>query len=136
MVNTTRMSWVSVPQPNDEPAMLEQIQIGNITIHRIVEQEGAFFEALRFFRTLTKELLEENRHWLHPRFLDQTGKLVFSIQSYLLQMPNQNILIDTCVGNHKPRASRPDRYEKNLAAQGSESVILTSSCARTCTLTM
>jgi hypothetical protein len=59
MVNTTRMSWVSVPQPNDEPAMLEQIQIGNITIHRIVEQEGAFFEALRFFRTLTKELLEE-----------------------------------------------------------------------------
>jgi glyoxylase-like metal-dependent hydrolase (beta-lactamase superfamily II) len=125
MVNTTRMSWVSVPQPNDEPAMLEQIQIGNITIHRIVEQEGAFFEALRFFRTLTKELLEENRHWLHPRFLDQTGKLVLSIQSYLLQMPNQNILIDTCVGNHKPRASRPfwhmmnsDRYEKNLAAAG------------------
>jgi glyoxylase-like metal-dependent hydrolase (beta-lactamase superfamily II) len=62
---------------------------------------------------------------LHPRFLDQTGKLVFSIQSYLLQMPNQNILIDTCVGNHKPRASRPfwhmmnsDRYEKNLAAAG------------------
>jgi hypothetical protein len=37
------------------------IEIGSTTIHRIVEQEGPFFEALKFFPTLTRELLDENR---------------------------------------------------------------------------
>ena len=50
--------------------MPTKIEIGNATIHRIVEQEGPFFEAMQFFPTLTKELLDENRKWLQPRFLD------------------------------------------------------------------
>ena len=83
-----------------------QIQIGNITIHRIVEQEGPFFAALQFFPTLTQELLEENRAWLQPRFLDAAGKLLLCIQSYLVQTRHHNILIDTCVGNDKPRPAR------------------------------
>jgi glyoxylase-like metal-dependent hydrolase (beta-lactamase superfamily II) len=105
--------------------LLAPIKIANITIHRILEQEGAFFDVLQFFPTLTKQLLEENRAWLQPRFVDPAGKLILCIQSYLLQTPHQNILIDTCVGNHKPRPSRAfwhmmssDRYEKNLAGTG------------------
>ena len=84
-----------------------QIQIGNITIHRIVEQEGPFFAALQFFPTLTQELLEENRAWLQPRFLDPVDKLLLCIQSYLVQTRHHNILIDTCVGNHKQRPNFP-----------------------------
>ena len=105
--------------------MASAIQIGNITIRRIVEQEGPFFAALKFFPTLTKELLNENRAWLQPRFVDPADQLVLCIQSYLVQTPDHNILIDTCVGNHKPRPARPfwhmmnsARYEKNLAAAG------------------
>ena len=30
------------------------IQIGNITIHRIVEQEGPFFNAMSFFPDITR----------------------------------------------------------------------------------
>jgi glyoxylase-like metal-dependent hydrolase (beta-lactamase superfamily II) len=51
--------------------------------------------------------------------------LVLCIQSYLVQTKHHNILIDSCVGNHKPRPSRPfwdmmntDRFEKSLAATG------------------
>jgi len=47
------------------------------------------------------------------------------IQSYLVATPHHNILIDTCVGNHKPRPARPfwnmlnsDRFEKGLAGTG------------------
>ena len=50
--------------------MSDPIKLGNITIHRIVEQEGPFFEALKFFPTLTKELLEENRAWLQPKYIE------------------------------------------------------------------
>ena len=105
--------------------MSAQIQLGSTTIHRIVEQEGPFFEALKFFPTLTSELLDENRGWLQPKFIDSTDQLMLCIQSYLVRTPHHNILIDTCVGNHKPRPTRPfwhlmssERYEKSLAATG------------------
>ena len=65
--------------------MTTRIELGNLTIHRIVEQEGPFFDVLKFFPTLTKELLEENRAWLQPRFLDPGDQLMLCIQSYLVQ---------------------------------------------------
>lgn len=102
-------------------------KVGDITIHRIVEQEAPFFDPLTFFPTLTKDVLEENRGWMTDGgYLDRrNGELVLCIQSYLVQTPHHNILIDTCCGNHKPRPHRPfwnmmnsDRFEKNLAATG------------------
>ena len=61
-------------------------KIGDITIHRIVEQEGPFFNPLEFFPTLTPEVLEENRGWMtEGGYLDrQSGQLVLCIQSYLV----------------------------------------------------
>ncbi|HTV37142.1 MAG TPA: MBL fold metallo-hydrolase, partial [Xanthobacteraceae bacterium] len=101
------------------------IALKDITIHPVVEQQGAWFEALGFFPALTKELLAENRSWLQPSFLDATDKLVFCIQSFVIKTPHHNILIDACVGNHKPRPTRPfwdmldsDRFEKALTAAG------------------
>jgi hypothetical protein len=52
------------------------IEIGSATIHRIVEQEGPFFEAMQFFPTMTREILAENRGWLQPRFLDARDQLM------------------------------------------------------------
>jgi glyoxylase-like metal-dependent hydrolase (beta-lactamase superfamily II) len=102
-----------------------KMQIGNTVIHRIVEQEGPFFPAFQFFPTLTKELYEENRAWLQPAYIDASDRVMLCIQGYLVQTPHHNILIDSCVGNHKPRPTRPfwnmmnsDRFEKSLAATG------------------
>ncbi len=96
-----------------------------ITIHPVIEQEGPFFEALSFFPKLTRETLAENRAWLEPRFVDAQGRLVLCIQSFVVKTPHHTILIDACVGNHKPRPTRPfwhmmnsDRFEKGLAALG------------------
>jgi glyoxylase-like metal-dependent hydrolase (beta-lactamase superfamily II) len=102
------------------------IALKNITIYSVVEQQGPFFDAMEFFPTLTKELLEENRSWLEPTFIDPaTGRLVLCVQSFVIKTPYHNILIDSCVGNHKPRPARPfwnmmnsDRFERGLAAAG------------------
>jgi glyoxylase-like metal-dependent hydrolase (beta-lactamase superfamily II) len=101
------------------------IEIGKVRIHRIVEQEGPFFEAMHFFPKMATELLDENRGWLQPKFLDASDRLMLCIQSYIVQTPHHTIMIDSCVGNHKPRPTRPfwnmmnsDRYEKNLAGAG------------------
>ena len=102
-------------------------EIGDIKIHRVVEQEAPFFDPLGFFPTLTPELLEENRGWMTDGgYLDkQNGQVVLCIQSYLVQTKHHNILIDSCVGNHKPRPTRPfwdmmntDRFEKSLSCTG------------------
>jgi glyoxylase-like metal-dependent hydrolase (beta-lactamase superfamily II) len=105
--------------------MITRIELGEITIHRIVEQEAPIFAALEFFPTLSPALLEENLSWLQPRYIDVSGKLILCVQSYLVRTRHHNILVDTCVGNHKPRPTRPfwnmlasDRYERNLAATG------------------
>ena len=84
-------------------------ELGDVTIHRVVEQEGPFFDPLEFFPTLTREALEENRGWLtEGGYLDrQNGQVVLCIQSYLVRTPHHTILIDSCVGNHKPRSARP-----------------------------
>lgn len=105
--------------------MSSAMELGNIKIRRIVEQEGPFFPVHEFFPKFTPELMAQNSHWLQPRFVDQNGMLVLCIQSYVIETPHHKILVDTCVGNHKPRPQRAfwdmmasDRYEKNLAAAG------------------
>jgi glyoxylase-like metal-dependent hydrolase (beta-lactamase superfamily II) len=105
--------------------MSTAIELGDIKIRRIVEQEAPFFPVHDFFPSFTKEMLAENRDWLQPRFVDSNGMLILCIQSYVIETPHHKILVDTCVGNHKPRPHRPfwnmmqsDRYEKSLAATG------------------
>jgi glyoxylase-like metal-dependent hydrolase (beta-lactamase superfamily II) len=106
--------------------MTTAITLKDIMIHPVVEQQAPFFDPLEFFPTLTKDVLEENRSWLHPTFIDpDTGRVVLCIQGFVIRTPHQNILVDSCVGNHKPRQARPfwnmmnsDRFEKNLGAIG------------------
>lgn len=105
--------------------MITPLALGEIAVHPVVEQQGAFFDALSFFPKLTKELLDENRAWLQPEFIDGQSRLVLCIQSFVIKTARHNILIDACVGNHKPRPARPfwnmldsDRFEKGLAAAG------------------
>ena len=101
------------------------IALKDLTIHPVVEQQGSFFDALGFFPALTKELLDENRSWLQPHYVDEADKLVLCIQSFVIKTPHHNILVDSCVGNHKPRPTRPfwdmmnsDRFETALKAAG------------------
>ena len=104
--------------------MIEPIRVGDVTIHRVVEQEAPMFGAYDFFPTLTKEMLDANRSWLEPKYI-VGSKLVLCIQSYILRTPHRTIMIDACVGNDKARPAQPfwhmlksDRYKENLATAG------------------
>ena len=89
--------------------MREQIQVGNIEVHRIIETEAPDWAPLTFFPECTKEMLASQINWLQPRFLDPaSGNLIFATQSYLLQTTHHNILIDSCVGEQKTRKYSPE----------------------------
>ena len=92
--------------------MNSTVQIGDITIHRIVEQQQAFSAALDFLPTLTAECLAENRPWLAPRALDEADRLVLCFQSYVIRTPHHTVLVDSCIGNDKDRPARPTWHRK------------------------
>jgi glyoxylase-like metal-dependent hydrolase (beta-lactamase superfamily II) len=100
--------------------------VDDIAIHRIVEENVGTRPAFDFIAGLTPELLEANRHWLEPEsLLPGSDDLAFCFQSYVVRTPHHTILIDSCIGNDKPRPRRPgwhlkhdDHYMRALAAAG------------------
>jgi glyoxylase-like metal-dependent hydrolase (beta-lactamase superfamily II) len=102
-----------------------EFSVGDLTIHRVIEQETSFVPALEFMPALTPEVLAENRAWMRQaKALDDDDVLILCFQSYVIQTPHHTILIDSCIGNDKPRP-RPkwnmktdDTYMRGLAAAG------------------
>ena len=71
--------------------------------------------------------------------LDANDVLILCFQSYVVKTPHHTILIDSCIGNDKPRPLRPkwnmktdDTYMRALARPAFPSATSTMSCARIC----
>jgi glyoxylase-like metal-dependent hydrolase (beta-lactamase superfamily II) len=100
--------------------------VGDLTVHRIIEQETTFLPALDLFPTLTEDLLGQNRDWMRKAgAIDADDMLILCFQSYIVRTPHHTILIDSCIGNDKPRPLRPkwnmktdDTYMRGLKAAG------------------
>jgi glyoxylase-like metal-dependent hydrolase (beta-lactamase superfamily II) len=73
--------------------------IGDVTITRIVESTFEGLEA--FLPDATPEAVLAI-DWLRP-FLTPEGVLKFSIHALVIETPTRRIIVDTCVGNDKPR---------------------------------
>jgi glyoxylase-like metal-dependent hydrolase (beta-lactamase superfamily II) len=73
--------------------------IGDVTVTRIVESTFEGLEA--FLPDATPEAVLAIG-WLRP-FLTQEGVLKFSIHALVIETPTRRIIVDTCVGNDKPR---------------------------------
>jgi glyoxylase-like metal-dependent hydrolase (beta-lactamase superfamily II) len=86
--------------------MITRFDIGDTTIHRIVEMEHTVGPARQFLPNLTPELLDENRAWLQPAALNAQDEIILCFQSHLIQTPQHTILVDTCIGNDKTRPQR------------------------------
>jgi glyoxylase-like metal-dependent hydrolase (beta-lactamase superfamily II) len=82
--------------------------VGDLTIHRIVEQETTFLPALEMLPGLTPDLLAQNRPWMRKAgAIDADDVLILCFQSYIVTTPDHTILVDSCIGNDKPRPLRP-----------------------------
>ena len=73
--------------------------IGDVTITRIVEST---FEGLEVFLPDATPEAVLAIDWLRP-FLTPEGVLKFSIHALVIETPTRRIIVDTCVGNDKPR---------------------------------
>ena len=88
-------------------------QLGEVTIARVLEMNTPEFDPYEFFPETTLEDWEPHLYWLQPHAMDPiSGKLVFPMQSYVVQSKHHTILIDSCVGNHKERPFLPKWHQK------------------------
>lgn len=81
------------------------LQLGDITVHRIVEHEIPVYLPSDMFDEATPEAVAPYREWLEPDALcPETGCLIMPVVSYLVRTRHHRILIDTCVGCDKTYA--------------------------------
>jgi glyoxylase-like metal-dependent hydrolase (beta-lactamase superfamily II) len=80
-------------------------QVGDVKITRIVESEVpmAYNPDAAFLKEATPEKLRD-MPWLYPHFVTEAGDLKLSIHALLVEAPGLKLVVDTCVGNDKPRA--------------------------------
>jgi len=103
---------------------MQPLTIGAFSVQSVHEATGAYITPADMFPTATADAVAAHMDWMAPTYFDiASGKLKLTFQSFILQTPHHNILIDTCVGEDKERAN-PDFHMKkwpwmdNLAALG------------------
>ena len=101
------------------------LTIGDVTVTRVVELDRSSFEIGAMLPESTPERIAAQRDWMGPELLDPvTGVHKACIQSYVLRTPWHTVVIDTCVGNDKPRNGVPawhmrrGTYLSDLAGAG------------------
>jgi glyoxylase-like metal-dependent hydrolase (beta-lactamase superfamily II) len=100
-------------------------QLGRMTVNKVMEMESGLPLPL-IFPDITAADIARAKRWYDDSTLTddpQTSSIHLSMHSFVIQLGGQNILVDTCNGNHKDR-SLPSvhmlntPYLENLAAAG------------------
>ena len=78
--------------------------IGGIEVASVVELERVGLPAAMVFPDWSKDLLKSEPEWTTPTYYDAKDEtIIVAMQSFLLKTRHHTILIDTCIGNDKPR---------------------------------
>jgi hypothetical protein len=75
-------------------------QVGRVKIIRIVEMDLAV--PLMAMRQTTAAELRKSA-WLYPHFVGEDNTLKLSIHALLVEAPGLKLVVDTCIGNDRPR---------------------------------
>ena len=103
------------------------LRFGEPTVETIADLDTFALPVDLLFPGRTVADLREHEAVLSPHHVDfDAGHILLGIHSHLLRVSGRNILIDTCVGEHKPRPRRAEDwhqrtnsgYLERLAAYG------------------
>ena len=98
------------------------LRIGRLQVSAVVERAGPTRPTF-LFPDAVAEAVERHRDCLAPHFLDERGRLLQSVHSFVVEAPGLRMLVDTCIGNDKPRTQahwhmQRTAYLADLAAAG------------------
>lgn len=96
--------------------------VGNIKVTRIVENGHSEMPANGILQDMPDgPLLEYD--WLRPHFITETGGLILSFHSFVIEAAGKTIVVDTCLGNdreqmHPMLSYMQTPYYDNFLASG------------------
>lgn len=76
--------------------------IGRVRVTRVLELPPTSFEPEMFIEATRKDILER-KDWLCPSFATADGDIILHFQAFVVEAEGKRILVDPCIGNHKPR---------------------------------
>jgi hypothetical protein len=86
---------------------MNPLDLGGLRVSAVVERAGPT-RPTWLLPDATPEAVERHRSWLAPHFLDDKGRFLQSIHTFIVQARGLTMLVDTCVGNDKDlAAARP-----------------------------
>jgi glyoxylase-like metal-dependent hydrolase (beta-lactamase superfamily II) len=85
---------------------MNQLVFGDVTVDRVEEMHGPIMPPSVFFPSVPPETFASERDLLVPDHMDADAEwITVAIQTWVLRSGGKTILIDTGVGNDKPRPS-------------------------------
>lgn len=78
-------------------------KVGDVTITRVVETDHVPYDQPRQFLPQADPTALLHMPWLFRHFVTPEGDLRVAVQSFLVETPKLRLVVDTCVGNDKPR---------------------------------
>lgn len=96
-------------------------RIGDVTVTKVIELEST--GGSRFILPQADRDAVRSISWLAPHFADDDGRLRMSIHALVIETKSRRIIVDTCLGNDKPRemvawSGLQTRFLEDLGAAG------------------
>ena len=81
-----------------------QWQIGEVSVTSVTEMDDGAIPGTAVIPEATADAVLAV-DWLRPRFADDTGNIRLRIQALVVESLGRRIVVDTCLGNDKPRTN-------------------------------
>ena len=95
-------------QGNSSVPEFKKWKIGAVTVTRITEIETFALPPEEWF-PIDAELIRKHV-WLCPDFADEHGRLLLTVQAFVIESAGLKIMVDPCVGNDKSRQGDMWKY--------------------------
>ncbi|HUO12795.1 MAG TPA: MBL fold metallo-hydrolase [Caulobacteraceae bacterium] len=79
-------------------------KIGKVTVTRVVEMQLPTPAGAAYFIPQATAAELRKSPWLYPNFVSEDDIMQMSIHALLVEAPGLRLMVDTCVGNDKPRS--------------------------------
>jgi glyoxylase-like metal-dependent hydrolase (beta-lactamase superfamily II) len=81
---------------------MKTMQFGDVEVTRVEEMLWEIPHDF-LFPQLSEADFAPHMDWLAPRFFSERGRMLLSIQAFVIRTPHHTVVVDTCIGNDKER---------------------------------
>lgn len=91
---------------------MHNVRFGEFAISKIADMENVLYPPQRMYPDATSEALRALRAKLGPQLIDAELNMLLSFNCFVIKTGRHTILVDSCIGDDKERAARPNWHRR------------------------